>query len=229
MKKDQAKETAERQVLELLKRVLPKATDDPRLASRILDAVEQELRQKARATAFDKFCAKCPLPSLEPEAIKEVQADLTAAFGEGDVTIKPNRKEGTLAVEVALPDGAQYRSVIKVNPNAASAAEDDGEPTPKFVPFPVCLPGDPELIWMLAKRENLGPDEAAIALTRVEEDFWASKAGQKLQQDRVGKSFPEFIQRVPAGMLSEAGLKRHYKEPEPIKILRSLNKAKRKE
>jgi hypothetical protein len=32
--------------------------------------------------------------------------------------------------------------------------------TLKFVPFPVCLPGDKELVWLLAKRENLTPEAA---------------------------------------------------------------------
>jgi len=76
------------------------------------------------------------------------------------------------------------------------------------------------LIWTLAKRENLTNDEAAMALTKIEDDFWASKAGQKLLKDRVEKSFPEFIARVPAGLLNEVGLKRHYKLPEALKILR---------
>jgi hypothetical protein len=57
-------------------------------------------------------------------------------------------------------------------------------------------------------------------LTKVQEDFWASKAGQKMIRDRVERSFPEFVARVPAGMLGEAGLKRHYKTPEAIKLLR---------
>ena len=87
--------------------------------------------------------------------------------------------------------------------------------------FPVCLPGDKELVWLLGKRENLSPEEAAIALTKVETEFWASKTGQKLLRDRVERSFPEFIARVPAGMLNELGLKRHYKTPEPIKSLRA--------
>ena len=72
----------------------------------------------------------------------------------------------------------------------------------------------------VAKRENLSPEEAGIALSKLEEDFWASKTGQKLIRDRVERVFPEFIARVPAGMMSEMGLKRHYKTPEPIKILR---------
>ncbi len=74
---------------------------------------------------------------------------------------------------------------------------------------------------MLAKRENLSPEEAGIALTKIQEDFWGSKTGQKLLRDRVDRNFPEFISRVPGPMLNEAGLKRHYKTPEPIKVLRA--------
>ena len=79
--------------------------------------------------------------------------------------------------------------------------------------------------WLLGKRENLSTEEAGIALTKAETEFWASKTGQKLLRDRVERSFPEFIARVPAGMLNELGLKRHYKTPEPIKPLRAPKKA----
>ena len=99
----------------------------------------------------------------------------------------------------------------------AAGESDEQEITLKFIPFPVCMPGDKELVWMLAKRENMSPDEGGIALTKVEEEFWASKMGQKMIRDRVEKSFPEFIARVPAGMLTELGLKRHYKTPEAVK------------
>ncbi len=73
----------------------------------------------------------------------------------------------------------------------------------------------------MGKKENMSPEEAGIALTKAEGDFWASKSGQKLLRDRVERSFPEFIARVPTGMLNEIGLKRHYKTPEPIKALRT--------
>ena len=116
---------------------------------------------------------------------------------------------------------------IKVRPVTNEAATEP-EVVLKFVPFPVSLPGDPELVWLLAKRENLTAEEAAIALTKVEEGFWESKLGQKLQRDRVEKSFPEFLARVPAGALGEVGLKRHYKTPEPVKVLRPLTAQKRK-
>ena len=106
----------------------------------------------------------------------------------------------------------------------AAADSEEQEVTLKFVPFPVCLPGDKELVWLLAKRENLTPEEAGIALSKLEEEFWASKTGQKLLRDRVERSFPEFIARVPGGSLTESGLKRHYKTPEPVKLLRTAPK-----
>ncbi len=225
MKKETTKPkvTNETQLLDLLKRVLPKATHDPQLAGKIYQAVEQELKAKNRAMAFEKFCTRVELPDLEPKTITEVQRQFAVSFGEGDVTLKPNRKEKSLAVEVALPDGTQFSSEIKVRPTAPDASEEQ-EVALKFVPFPVCLPGDKELVWLLAKRENMTPEEAGIALGKVEADFWGSKTGQKLIRDRVERSFPEFIARAPAGLLNEVGLKRHYKTPEPVKILRPAPK-----
>jgi hypothetical protein len=222
MKKAKEKNT-ETELLELLKKVLPKATHDSSLAGKIYEAVESELKSKSRASAFLKFCSRVPLPDLEPRSIEQAKLHLLKAFGEGDLTVKPHRKEKALAVELALTDGTIFSGEIKVNSKAA-VEEDDGEPKPKFAPFPVCVPGDQELVWLLAKHENLSPDEAGMALSRVEEDFWASKAGQKLIRDRVERIFPEFIMRVPAGMLSDAGLKRHYKTPEPLKVLRVSKK-----
>jgi len=225
-----SKRSDEAQLLALLKKVLPKAAPDPELAGRIYSAVEAELKSKDKVNAFEKFCARVELPDLDAKTIDDVKLQLSAAFGEGDLTIKPNRSEKSLAVEVALPDGTQLNTTIPVRP---VAPEDSGDPEValKFVPFPVSLPGDPELVWSLAKRENMSPDEAGIALTKAQDDFWASKTGQKLLRDRVERCFPEFIGRAPAGMLSELGLKRHYKTPEPVKVLRPelVQKAKRVE
>jgi hypothetical protein len=148
---------------------------------------------------------------------------LAASFGDGDITLKPNKKEQSLMVEVALPEGGQFSSEIKVGPVNVADSEEQ-EVTLKFVPFPVCLPGDKELVWLLAKRENLTPEEAGIALSKLEEEFWASKTGQKLLRDRVARSFPEFIARVAGGSLTEVGLKRHYKTPELVKLLRTAPK-----
>lgn len=213
------KASVEVQLLGLLKRILPKATQDPHLAGKIYDAVESELKTKARANAFEKFCTRVELPDLEPKTVAAVQQQFSEAFSDGDVTIKPNKKEQSLAVEVALSDGAQWSQEIRVRPVGA----DDGEQeiTLKFVPFPVSLPGDKELVWFLAKRENMTAEEAGIAITKLQDEFWASKTGQKLIRDRVERSFPEFISRVPGGALNEVGLKRHYKTPEPVKILRA--------
>lgn len=210
---------AEDQLLALLKEVLPQATPDPRLAGKIYEAIERQLKTRARSAAFEKFCRKMPLTDLDPKSVAEVRDQLTGAFADGDVTLKPDRKAKTLAVEVALADGARFSGEIEVKPAGAAAAEDPEE-TLRFVAFPVCLPADPGLVWLLGRRENLTAPEAEMALRRVEEDFWASKGGQKLLRDRVERSFPEFIARVPAGLLGAAGLKRNYKEPEPLHTLR---------
>jgi hypothetical protein len=216
--------TTEAQLLALLKRVLPKATQDTQLAGKIYQAVEQELSAKSRTAAFDKFCARVELPDLENGSIEAVKEQLAASFGESDITLKPNRKEKSLAVEVSLADGTQFSGEIKVNPEAGAGEDGEPEVALKFVPFPVSLPGDPELVWLLAKREDLSPDEAGIALAKAQEDFWGSKTGQKLLRDRVERSFPEFIARTAAGLLTEGGLKRHYKTPEAIKVLRNGKK-----
>ena len=223
MKKENASsaskaDKAQAQLLELLKKVLPKATHDPQLAGKIYQAIENELKSKARAAAFEKFCEKVELPDLEPKSVQAVKKQLEESFEGGDITMKADKKAQSVAVEVALPDGAQYLSEIKVRPEGAAEDEDAGIAL-KYVPFPVALPGDPELVWILGKRETMTNEEAGIAVTKIEEDFWASKTGQKLIRDRVERAFPEFIARVPAGMLSEVGLKRHYKEPEAIKVL----------
>jgi hypothetical protein len=222
--KNESKKTTEAQLLDLLKKVLPKATDDAKLAGKIYQAIESELKSKARGVAFDKFCAKVELPDLEAKTLENVKSRLTAAFGEGDVVLQPNRKEKTVEVEVSLIDGSQFRGELRVNPDAKAEESEEQEIVLKFVPFPVCLPGDKELVWMLGKRENMSPEEGGIALTKAEGDFWGSKTGQKLLRDRVERSFPEFMARVPAGLLSELGLKRHYKTPEPIKALRGGKK-----
>jgi len=212
-------------LLELLKELLPKAALDPEMADKIYQAVAQVLQAKSQATAFEKFCDRVELPDLEEKTLDDVRLQLAAAFGGGDVTIKPNPDEKSLAVEVALPDGTQFQSKVPVRPVAQGDDENPEMPL-KFVPFPASLPGDPELVWLLAKRENLTADEAGMALAKLEDDFWGSKTGQKLLQDRVERSFPEFIARVPTGLLGEVGLKRHYKTPEPIKVLRPLKAVK---
>jgi hypothetical protein len=207
------------QLLTLLRTILPKVAPDPAFAEKLYSAFEAELRAKNRVVSFEKFCERIPLPDLEAKTLEEVKQQLVAGFGDVDMEIEPDESGKSLAVDVSLPDGTQFHKIIPVRP-VAPEGSDEEEVTLKFVSLPVSLPGDPELIWALAKRENMTNEEAAIALTKIEDDFWASKAGQKLIRDRVDKSFPEFIARVPAGMLGDAGLKRHYKLPEALKVLR---------
>jgi hypothetical protein len=222
-KQAKSKRDEQAQLLDLLRTILPRVAPDPAFAEQIYSAFEAELRAKNRVNSFEKFCERIELPDLEAKTLEEVKQQLTAGFGDADLEIEPDESGKALMVDVSLPDGTQFHSKIPVRP-LAPAGSDEPEATLKFVAFPVSLPGDPELIWSLAKRENLTSEEAAIALTKTEDDFWASKTGQKLLRDRVERSFPEFIARVPAGLLGDAGLKRHYKLPEALKVLRAALK-----
>ncbi len=137
MKKDKkdTNKAPDAQLLDLLKKVLPKATHDAALAGKIYQAVESELKAKAKVVAFEKFCTKVELPDLEPKSIGEVKTQLAASFGDSDVTLKANRKEKFLAVEVSLPDGSQFSGQIQVNPNAGTEADEEQEVTLKFEPY----------------------------------------------------------------------------------------------
>jgi hypothetical protein len=218
MAEKKSKQDEQTQLLTLLRTILPKIAPDAELAARIYSAAEDELRAKNRVNSFEKFCERIELPNLEPQTVEEVKQHFTAGFGDADMDIVADEENKALVVDVELPDGTQFHKRIPVR--AAAPESTEPEVTLKFVAFPVALPGDPEMIWSLAKRENLTNDEAAMALTKIQDDFWASKAGQKLLKDRVEKSFPEFVARVPAGLLNEHGLKRHYKLPETVKVLR---------
>jgi hypothetical protein len=220
MAEKKTKQDEQAQLLNLLRIILPKIAPDAELAARIYSAAEDELRAKNRVNSFEKFCERIELPDLDPKTIEEVKQHFAAGFGDADMDITPDEENKVLVVDVALPDGTGFHKRIPVRAVAPDTG-DEPEVTLKFVAFPAALPGDKELVWSLAKRENLTNDEAAMALVKLEDDFWASKAGQKLLKDRVEKSFPEFIARVPAGLLNEVGLKRHYKLPETVKVLRA--------
>lgn len=210
------KEMNEALFLELLQKVLPKATKDAHLARAIYDEVAKEVRLVNSIAAFEKFCAKEALPNAEPETVANFQSDLAAKFGEENVTIEPDEEGKAIAVEIALPERT-LSSRVKVDPTIV-----EEEVKAPMVPFPVSLPEDPELIWLLARREDLGPDEAARAVSKIEEEFWATKKGQQLQREGVEKSFAEFIVNVPASALTDSGLKRYHKDPETLKTLRLL-------
>ncbi len=202
--------------LALLQKVLPKATNDPLLASTIYDEVAKEVRLMKDIASFEKFVEKGALPDLEPQTIADFQGELAGKFGEENVELTPDEEGAAVAVEIALPDRT-VSTRVKVD---AAIALGEEEVKPAYVPFPVSLPDDPELVWLLGRREDLAPEEAARALEKIEEEFWATKKGQQLQRDRVEKTFAEFIINVPASALTESGLKRHYKGPEPLKTLR---------
>jgi hypothetical protein len=222
-KPTKAKRDEQTQLLDLLRIILPKVTPDPAFAEKIYSAFEAELRAKNRVNSFETFCGRIELPDLEPKTLEAVKQQLVAGFGDADLEIEPDESGKALTVDVSLPDGTQFHSKIPVRPVVADGGAEQ-EITLKFVPFPAALPGDPELIWALAKRENMTSEEAGMVLNKIEDEFWASKTGQKLLRDRVNRSFPEFIARVPARLLGDSGLKRHYKLPEPVKVLRGGSK-----
>jgi hypothetical protein len=213
-----SKKLNEAQFLALLQKVLPTKTQDPHLASDIYEGVAKEIRLLNSIQSFEKFCETGAIPDSAPETLADLKSELTGKFEEAKVELTPDEETATVAVEIELPDRT-VSTKVKVDPEIANAEEEVKVP---FVPFVVSLPTDPELVWVLARREDLGPDEAAMALARVEQEFWETKAGQLLLRDRTERTFAEFIANVPAAMLGECGLKRHYKEPETLKTIRLL-------
>ena len=213
------KPISEAQFLTLLEKVLSK-TAEPSLAGAIYEQVANEVRLVNHLLSFTKFCEKGGIPDVAPETVSELQEQLDSNFGEGNVTLTPEEDGSAVAVEIALPDQT-VTTRVKVQPPSEEGEESDAP----FVPFPVALPEDPELVWVLARRENFGPDEAARAMASIEEEFWASKKGQILQKEGVEKTFAEFISNVPAASLKESGIKRYHKDPETLKTLRMIKES----
>ena len=209
------------QFLALLDKVLAKVMSDLTVRSKIQDEVAKELRLIKNLASFTKFAEEATVPDTAPATVAELQDQLAATFGEdASVSVTPADEDGgNLAVEITLPDRT-VNSQIKVGPGGAG--EEDGEAQAPFVPFPVTLPTDPELVWVLGRRENLGPDEAGRALASIESEYWASKAGQQRLRKGAERNFAEFIENVPSAALLESGMKRHYKEPEKIHALRPV-------
>jgi hypothetical protein len=218
-----AKAKNEAQLLNLLKSVLPKAVPDAKLAQQIYHALEKEIGASERTAHFEKFCKKVELPDLQKDSLAQVTAQFESSFGKGMVSVVPHSGKKAATVEVITPQGT-FEGTIKVGPRQPE--EGDDEVKPKFIPFPVCLPADPELVWLLARDERMTPDDATVALAKVQDSFWESKAGQQHLQKRTERTFPEFIAKVPCKVLTEVGLKRHYKEPEPVKQIKVLKARK---
>jgi len=206
----------EARFLSVLQRVLPQTVHDPAEANQTYEKVLAEMRLFKSLDSFEKFCEKGSLPDVEPATIAEFQEQLEGNFGDGNVILTPMEDGASVAVEIKLPDHI-VNSLVKV---VAANAEEPAEAP--FVPFPVTVPEDPELVWLLARRENLGPDEAARALANIHEEFWATKKGQILQCEGVERSFAEFVSNVPATALAESGIKRYHKDPETLKCLHLL-------
>jgi len=214
----------EAQLLNLLKSVLPKAVPDAKLAQKIYAALEQEITATERTVHFEKFCKKVDLPDLKQESLAQVKEQFESSFGKGMVSVVPHSGKKAATVEVVTPKG-NFEGVIKVGPKGPEEGEDDAD-KPKFAPFPVALEADPELVWLLARDERMTPENASIALAKAQDSFWESKAGQQHLQKRTERTFPEFIVKVPGKVLSEAGLRRHYKEPEPVKQIKLMKPRK---
>jgi hypothetical protein len=219
------KQNHELALLNLLKSVLPKAVPDPALADKIYSAFEKEITAKERVSSFDKFCKRTELPDLEPETLKEVQEQFESSFGKGAVSVVPHPGKKAVSVEVVTDQGT-FESVIKIGSGSANGDENGDEVKPKYVAFPVALEADPELVWVLARDERMTPEEASMALTKAQDGFWESKSGQQHLRKRTERTFPEFIAKAPSKMLGEVGLRRHYKDPEPVKQIKLLKPRK---
>lgn len=203
----------EARFLAVLQRILPKTISDPHLANTIYEQVVNEVRLFKNLDSFEKFCEKGSIPDAEPATVEELKSQLAGNFGEENVVVTPKEDKQAVAVEIALPDHI-VNTEVKVVPPGSEEEELENAP---FVPFPVCLPEDPSLVWSLARRENLGPDEAVRALANIQEEFWATKKGQVLQRKGVEKTFAEFLTNVPASALADSGIKRFHKDPETLK------------
>lgn len=213
----------EKETISLLRAVLPKETNDEQLSQKILDGVRIEITRKKQAAAFQEFCLKCPLPDLKDETLHEVKYRFDEVFGASLIEFTANHNDGTLTVEYTIPGGPLI-SAIEINDIPLDEEEVKPEIKIKFTPFPVALPGDPKLIWIMAKRETMTTEEAGRALHEAQVEFWESKSGQLQLRKGAERTFPEFIQRVPARFLREVGLKRHYKDPEVVKVLKQGGK-----
>jgi hypothetical protein len=78
--------------LSLLRKTLSRTTSDAQLATTIYAEVEREVRLIKDLESFEKFCEKGGLPNLAPETVAELQSELSAKFGEGNVTLTSTRK-----------------------------------------------------------------------------------------------------------------------------------------
>lgn len=182
-------------------------------AQRVYETVAKEIRLRKNLYAFDAFCESGALPDLAEQTTGTFYSELQNKFGNGSVRLIIDHDEKSVGVEIALKDRTHTG---KVRVDATIALEE--EVIAPWVPFPFSLPGDPQNVWLLARREDFGPDEAARALEHIAREFWETKRGLKLLKKRVEPTFANFIELVPSSALKDSNLKRHYKVAEVLKV-----------
>jgi hypothetical protein len=152
---------------------------------------------------FDEFLKSYKLKSLAASEILEIKGFMAEIFPNEQVTLEPDEKGQILAVSVQTPEG-KLDGQFTIEPSEEKA------PKPAFLPFLVCRVGDPGLAWVFGRVETLSEPEARIALNSVAQEFWQTKKGLKLMK-KTQRTFEAFVEHVPAGLLANEGLKRHYK------------------
>jgi hypothetical protein len=198
--------------LEEAKRLLRQ--EFPEAAQAILERLERRWSFLRTRQVFDSFVADYKVRSLEAPEICAARKLMAETFPQGKVTLVPNQQDGLLSVSVEMPDG-NLEGDFKVDPDEA----DDKPQKVQYLPFPVCLSGDPGLVWLMGRASTLSESEARIALNALEGEFWASKKGLALLKAHVPRTLAEFIERVPATQLRIKGLRRHYPDPGILKAV----------
>jgi hypothetical protein len=198
--------------LEEAKRLLRQ--EFPEAAQAILERLERRWSFLRTRQVFDSFVADYKVRSLEAPEICAARKLMAETFPQGKVNLVPNQQDGLLSVSVELPEG-NLEGDFKVDPDET----DDKPQKVQYLPFPVCLSGDPGLVWLMGRAATLSESEARIALNALEGDFWASKKGLALLKAHVSRTLAEFIERVPATQLKIKGLRRHYPDPGILKAV----------
>lgn len=198
--------------LEEAKRLLRQ--EFPEAAQAILERLERRWSFLRTRQVFDSFVADYKVRSLEAPEICAARKLMAETFPQGKVTLVPNQQDGLLSVSVELPEG-NLEGDFKVDPDEV----DDKPQKVQYLPFPVCLSGDPGLVWLMGRASALSESEARIALNALEGDFWASKKGLALLKAHVPRTLAEFLERVPATQLKIKGLRRHYPDPGILKAV----------
>ena len=198
--------------LEEAKRLLRQ--EFPEAAQAILERLERRWSFLRTRQVFDSFVADYKVRSLEAPEICAARKLMAETFPQGKVNLVPNQQDGLLSVSVELPEG-NLEGDFKVDPDET----DDKPQKVQYLPFPVCLSGDPGLVWLMGRAATLSESEARIALNALEGDFWASKKGLALLKAHVPRTLAEFIERVPATQLKIKGLRRHYPDPGILKAV----------